>query len=117
MPSRRHLTTAKTHTRRRTLALALSVAAAVRHVVRVEDDAGGFAPGQGRRWLLGKIVALPFCDERIPLWIIWNASLAGQALAFIALKKIKCTLRSCMPIGIGAAAAPDHVGMVPELAG
>ena len=47
----------KKHTRRRTLALALSVAAAVRHGVRVEDDAGGFAPGQGRRWLLSKIVA------------------------------------------------------------
>ena len=56
-------------------------------------------------------------DERIPLWIIWNDSLVGEALAFIALNKIRFTLRSCIPIGIGATAAPDHVGMVPELAG
>ena len=89
----------------------------MRHGVRVEDDASGFAPGHGRRWLLGKIVALTVFDERIPLWIIWNESLVAKALAFIALKEIRFTLRSCIPIGIGAAAAPDHVGMVPELAG
>ena len=89
----------------------------MRHGVRVEDDAGGFAPGQGRRWLLGKIVALTVFDERIPLWIIWNDNLVGETLAFIALNKSRFTLRSCIPISIGAAAAPDHVGMVPELAG
>ena len=89
----------------------------MRHGVRVEDDAGGFAPGQGRRWLLGKIVALTVFDERIPLWIIWNDSLVGEALTFIALKEIRFTLRSCIPIGIGATAAPYHVGMVPGLAG
>ena len=33
-------------------------------------------------------------DERIPLWMIWNDSLVGEALAFIALKKISFTLRS-----------------------
>ena len=99
------------------LALALSVAAAVRHGVRVEDDAGGFAPGQGRRWLLGRIVALTVFDERILLWVIWNDSLVGETLAFISLHTIRFTLRSCIPIGIGATAAPDHVGMVPELAG
>ena len=116
MPSRRHLTTAKTHTSN-TFALALSVAAAVRHGVRAEGDASGFAPGQGRRWLLGRIVALTVFDQRIPLWIIWNDNLVGEALAFIALTKNRFTLRSCIPIGIGAAAAPDHVGVVPELAG
>ena len=89
----------------------------MRHGVRVEDDAGGFAPGQGRRWLLGRIVALTVVDERNPLWIIWNDNLVGEALAFIAMNKIGFTLRSCIPIGIGAAAAPDHGGMVPELTG
>ena len=94
MPPKRHLTTAKTHTRRRALALALSVAAAVRHGVRVESDAGGFAVGQDRRWLLGRIVAQTVLDERIPLWIIWNDSLVGETLAFVFSITLQRTLHN-----------------------
>ena len=66
----------------------------MRHGVRVEDDAGGFAPGQGRRWLLGRIVALTVFDERIPLWIIWNDSLVGETLAFVVSITMQRTLHN-----------------------
>ena len=66
----------------------------MRHGVRVEDDAGGVAPGQGRRWLLGRIVALTVFDERIPLWIIWNDSLVGETLAFVFSITMQRTLHN-----------------------